>query len=74
MIRFRLKELMLERENATGKRVSMQEIAEATNIGRGTLSRIANQKGANTTIEKIEKLCLYFDCGIEELVQVKSDQ
>lgn len=69
MIRFKLKELMLKKERENGRRVSLLDISEATGIGRGTLSKIVNQKDANITIDKVEKICKFFVCRIDDLVE-----
>ena len=69
MIRFKLKELMLKQERAQGKRLSILDVSNATGIGRGTLSKIANQKDANITIDKVEKICQFLNCRIEEFVE-----
>ncbi len=68
MIKFKLKTLIESKEFETGQRISVKEIAEGTGIGRGTLSKILNQKGANTTIENIDKLCIFFGCSVEDLI------
>lgn len=69
MIRFRLKELIAEKEFQEGRRVTVHEISEATGIARTTLSRILNQPGWSTRTEYLDRLCAYFDCRIEELVE-----
>ena len=60
MIRFRLTELIADKAFAERRVVSLSEIAEATGIHRATLSKIANQPGANIGTDIIEKLCRYF--------------
>jgi putative transcriptional regulator len=42
--------------------VTVSEIAQATGIHRATLSKMANQPGANIGTEIIDKLCRYFGC------------
>lgn len=69
MIRFRLKELVAEREFTEGRRVTLEEIAEATGIHRTTLSKIAGRKGYNTTTDNIDKLCRYFGCPVGSLME-----
>ncbi len=56
-----------------GKRISLKEISEKTGIHLSTLSRIANQKASNTTIGNLEKICLFFDCQIQELIEFIPD-
>ncbi|MCG5495962.1 helix-turn-helix domain-containing protein [Ectothiorhodospira variabilis] len=69
MIRFRLKELMAEKSFQEGRRLTYEEIAQATGINRTTLSKIANQKGYNTTTDNLDALCAYFDCSVCELAE-----
>lgn len=74
MIRYHLKHLMADMEFKLGRRISLKEISEQTGIHLSTLSRIANQKASNTTIGNLEKICMYFDCQIQELVEFIPDQ
>lgn len=69
MLRIRLKELIAEREFQKGRRITLEEVAKATNIHRTTLSKVANQKGYNTTTEVLDKLCEYFNVQIGELAE-----
>lgn len=69
MIRFRLKELIAEKEFSEGRRVTLDEIASATHIHRTTLSKIANKKGYNTTTDNLDRLCQFFACKIEDLAE-----
>jgi putative transcriptional regulator len=73
MIRFRLKELVADKEFREGRRVSMEEISSATGIHRTTLSRIANQKGYNATTEVLDKLCAFFQVSIEKIAEYIED-
>lgn len=69
MIRFRLKELVADKEFKEGRRVSMEEIATATGIHRTTLSKIANQKGYNTTTDVLDRLCVFFQVNLERVAE-----
>ena len=69
MLRFRLRELIAEKQFQEGKRVTLEEIASATGIHRTTLSKIQNVKGYNTTTDVLDRLCDFFDCEIGDLVQ-----
>jgi len=69
VIRFRLKELIADREFHADKRITFEEIGSATGIHRTTLSKIANQRGYNTTTDNLDKLCSYFGCPIEQLIE-----
>jgi len=69
MIRFRLKELIADLEFRTGQRVTLEEISKATGIHRTTLSKIANTRGYNTTTDNVDKICAFFDCKVEQLME-----
>ena len=74
VIRYHLKHLMADLEFKRGERVGLKDISEKTGIHLSTLSRIANQKAPNTTIGNIEKICGYFDCKIQDLVEIIPDE
>ncbi|SFB87336.1 putative transcriptional regulator [Marinospirillum celere] len=69
MIRFRLKELMADKGFKEKRRITYDEVAEATGIHRTTLSKIANQYGYSTTTDVLDKLCTYFECELGELAE-----
>ena len=75
MIRYHLKTLIAEKEFQQGKRIRMEDIARETGIHRTTLSKIANQRGYNTTIDVIDKLCRYFGgCQVGKLLEYVPDE
>lgn len=69
MIRFKLGEMMEKRQFNEGRRITINEIATATGLNRMTLSKILNQKGYGTGTDTIDKLCAYFGCQVEELME-----
>jgi putative transcriptional regulator len=69
MLRYKLKERIADKEFRERRRVTIQEIAEATGITRNTLSKLLNQHGASVRSENLDRLCSYFGCRIEELVE-----
>ncbi len=72
MLRFKLKERIADKEFKGGRRISLTEVAEVTSIGRITLSRMLN-RGANVRSDTLDRLCAYFDCRIEDLVEYVPD-
>lgn len=68
MLRFKLKERIAAKEFKEGRRISLIEVAEATGIGRITLSRMLN-RGTNVRSDTLDKLCAYFSCRVEDLVE-----
>lgn len=69
MIRFRLKELMADRGFRESRRITLDEVAKATGVHRTTLSKIANQRGYNTTTEILDKLCEFFEVPVGDVAQ-----
>jgi DNA-binding Xre family transcriptional regulator len=69
MIRFKLGEMIEKRQFAEGRRITINEIANATGLNRMTLSKILNQKGYGTGTETIDKLCAYFSCEVSDLME-----
>lgn len=74
MIRFKLGEMIEKRQFSEGRRITINEIATATGLNRMTLSKILNQKGYGTGTETIDKLCAYFGCQVEELMEHLPDE
>lgn len=69
MIRLKIKELIAKKEFAEDRRITMGEVANAAGIHRMTLSKLINQRGYNTSTDNLNRLCAYFDCRIEELME-----
>ena len=69
MIRFRLQELLAEKQFREGRRVTLVELAQETGINRVTLSKMVNQRGYSTVTYNLDRLCEYFNCKIEQLAE-----
>jgi DNA-binding Xre family transcriptional regulator len=73
MLRFRLQELLAERQFRTGDRVTLTALATATGVNRVTLSKMINTRGYSTVTDSLDRLCRFFECRIEQLVEYVSD-
>lgn len=69
MIRFRLKEMQAKKGFKENRRVTLDEVSTATGIHRTTLSKIANQRGYNTGTDQVDRLCAYFECRVEDIIE-----
>lgn len=69
MIRFKLGEMIEKKQFAEGRRVTINEIATSTGLNRMTLSKILNQKGYGTGTDTIDRLCEYFNCQVQDLME-----
>ena len=74
MIRFRLKERIADLSFKTGRKVTLDEVAAGTGIHRATLSKIGTKKGYNSSTDVVDRLCTFFNCRIEELVEHVPDE
>ena len=72
MIRFKLKEQMAEKEFQQARRITLLEVADATGIGRITLSRML-KPGAVVRTDTLDTLCAYFGCRLEDLAEFVGD-
>lgn len=73
MIRFKIQELLAEKQFKEGKRVTLIEVSEATGINRMTLSRMINNRNYSTVTDNLDKLCSFFDCKIEDIAEYIKD-
>lgn len=69
MIRVKFKQLLDDKAFSEGRRITLNEVSEATKIARATLNRIANRPGYNTTLDNIDALCSYFSCTPGDLLE-----
>ncbi len=69
MIRFKLGEQLEKKQFRDSRRITLQEVSDATAINRSTLSKLLNQKGYSTGTDVLDRLCNYFGCGIADLVE-----
>ncbi len=69
MIRFRITELLADKQFKEGRRITLMELAEATGINRMTLSRMINTKGYSTVTDNLDKMCAYFGCLVGDIAE-----
>jgi putative transcriptional regulator len=73
MLRYKLKERIADKEFRERRRITIQEVAQATGITRNTLSKMLNQHGASVRSDNLDKLCTYFGCSLDELAEYVAD-
>lgn len=74
MIRFRIQELLAEKQFKEGRRVTLNELSEVTGINRVTLSKMVNQKGYSSVTNNIDKLCKFFNCSVGDVMEYVDDK
>ena len=66
MVKIHLSRLMGERK------LKISDVARDTGINRGTITRLYHETAERVELEAIEKLCVYLDCKIEDLMEIQS--
>lgn len=74
MIRFRLAERIADKEFKERRQIQLLEIAADSGVGRMTLSKLLNRHGASIRTEYLDRLCRYFGCRVEDLVEYVPDE
>ena len=74
MIRFKLKQRIADLEFKERRRVTIQEIAEKTGLGRMTLSRMLNHPGTAIRTDVLDKLCAFFGCQVGDLAEYVEEE
>lgn len=69
MIRYHLMTLIEQKSFDDRRKVTIQDVALATDIHRATLSRMLNTQHCNVTTETIDRLCTYFQVPVEKLIE-----
>ena len=64
MIKIKLRELLWEKDK-TGV-----ELHNATGISQAKISEIIRGKRTNLTLDTVERICLFLDCKISELIEI----
>lgn len=64
MIKIKLRELLWEKDK-TGV-----ALHNATGISQAKISEIIRGKRTNITLDTVERICLFLDCKISELIEI----
>lgn len=68
MIKNHLSKLMGE------KRITITEVAKSTGMSASTISNIYNEKVKRLDFDTLEKLCEFFNCNIEDIIEYIPDK
>nr|WP_280521841.1 helix-turn-helix transcriptional regulator [Vibrio panuliri] len=53
--------------------MTLSYLAEQVGIQSSAMSKIANNKGYNTSVSTIEALCKFFNCPVEDVMEYEPD-
>ena len=66
MIKIKLRELLWEHN------ISGIELHNATGISQSKISEIIRGKRTNITLDTVERICLYLNCNINQLIEISN--
>jgi DNA-binding Xre family transcriptional regulator len=69
MIRNHFKRLLADKEFAESRTINLIEVAREADIHRNTLTRLANDQTYKIGTDVLDKLCGYFNCRVEQLIE-----
>lgn len=56
-----------------GKGISQNKMAKDTGISATTLRNLNHNRTTRISFEILEKICVYLDCGVEDVLCVEKD-
>lgn len=56
-----------------GKGISQNQMAKDTGISASTLRNLNHNRTTRISFEILEKICVYLDCGVEDVLCVEKD-
>ena len=56
-----------------GKGISQNQMAKDTGISASTLRNLNHNRTTRISFEILEKICVYLDCGVEDVLCLKKD-
>ncbi|WP_394805206.1 helix-turn-helix domain-containing protein [Kordiimonas aquimaris] len=65
MVKINLSRLMGERK------LKISDVARDTGLNRGTITRLYHETAERVELEAIEKLCIYLECDVEDLIEIQ---
>ncbi|EAS64376.1 hypothetical protein VAS14_01621 [Photobacterium angustum S14] len=73
MISYKIRELIEQNPLHNGRKVTLSYLADHVGVQSSAMSKIANNKGYNTSVSTIEALCKFFNCRVEDVMEYKPD-
>ena len=54
-------------------RINITELADATGLNRNTITLLFHEKAKRVDLEALEKLCVYFNCGVGDILELTNN-
>lgn len=56
------------------EKMNIKDVHERTGLSRTTISKLYNEESTTIAFETIQKLCLLFDCNVDDLLYLDKEQ
>ncbi len=56
------------------KKINIAKLSNETGIARNTLSNLYHETGKGVQFDTIEKLCLFFNCNVGDLLEIAYEE
>lgn len=55
------------------KKLKISDVAKGIGVNRGTITRLYHETAVRVDFEVLEKLCVYLECDVKELIEITKD-
>lgn len=56
------------------RKLKISDVARATELNRGTLTRLYHETAQRVELSDLETLCRFLNCRIEDLLEIRDDE
>ena len=56
------------------KGVNIQDVSDATGLSRKSISKLYHDTSIQITFDVIARLCVYFNCGVNDLLTLEEEK
>jgi putative transcriptional regulator len=56
------------------KGVNIQDVSDATGLSRKSISKLYHDASIQITFDVIARLCVYFNCGVNDLLTLEEEK
>jgi putative transcriptional regulator len=71
MIEIKLKKIMSDYSEKTGKKLTYKALAEATGVSKAAIESMGSRGQYNASLDVIDKLCGFFVCTVQDLLEYR---
>ncbi len=70
LIRYKILELLEQKSLKEGKKISLSQLGREIGLQSSAMSKLTKNRGYYSSLQTIEALCKYFNCKVEDVIEV----